>query len=511
MKVFREFDQYGMLVEAEEVVDMFVAIDTNMANESPSANQNVFTRAQADDSRSVYESIMDQCRSLASAIRVHELVAFLLLSTQNWNIHRVYENWASDGERMLAAVGVEPFAAMDDPSLRHPPAELMPEEGWTCDICARDEPFTTEEMWCLPCGHTFCSDCWAEEVRSRVEEGAAKVGCMEMGCKCCLPPNSVKDLCGHDVYENLMRFLMDQQVFLADTLTNCPNARCGKPIDLLAQSLCSTAKCSHCLHEFCTECHEQSHAPATCSEKQKWETFTDPEIMKQRLFGPNVKTCPNCKCTIEKNEGCNHMTCRQCNHEFCWLCMGEWSKHPKTYYECAAYRKEDDPFLKKPDNVNRELLEGYNEVFMKRGVKGKSMKDKMNADIAVVSRAIVDPVMTREELEQVARELLDELYWANENLRWSQVHMFMVDFEYVKNLPVEQQLQSLRKVKVRPKHLLFKHSVAQLQKQYELIDDQIDGFRSQKKTATHVEVSQMVKKLRLFRQAMLKQCDTFYE
>ena len=39
-----------------------------------------------------------------------------------------------------------------------------------------------------------------------------------------------------------------------------------------------------------------------------------------------AKTCPgkNCGAAIQKNEGCDHMTCRVCKHEFCWLCLGDW-------------------------------------------------------------------------------------------------------------------------------------------------------------------------------------------
>ncbi|RYG60039.1 hypothetical protein EON64_19650 [archaeon] len=33
--------------------------------------------------------------------------------------------------------------------------------------------------------------------------------------------------------------------------------------------------------------------------------------------------CPACNTRIEKNQGCNHMTCRICKHEFCWICSSK--------------------------------------------------------------------------------------------------------------------------------------------------------------------------------------------
>ncbi|KAI0485619.1 hypothetical protein F4859DRAFT_389142 [Xylaria cf. heliscus] len=33
------------------------------------------------------------------------------------------------------------------------------------------------------------------------------------------------------------------------------------------------------------------------------------------------KACPNCKSDIEKDSGCDNMTCVRCGHGFCWICF----------------------------------------------------------------------------------------------------------------------------------------------------------------------------------------------
>lgn len=47
-----------------------------------------------------------------------------------------------------------------------------------------------------------------------------------------------------------------------------------------------------------------------------------------------VRKCPGCKSPIEKSDGCNHMTCKKCRFEFCWLCEKKYTKHHYRYYNC---------------------------------------------------------------------------------------------------------------------------------------------------------------------------------
>ena len=63
------------------------------------------------------------------------------------------------------------------------------------------------------------------------------------------------------------------------------------------------------------------HSGLSCKEYDEEHAKTT-ELWKQS----NTKPCPKCKAPIEKNEGCDHMTCAKCKYEFCWLCMASFKK-----------------------------------------------------------------------------------------------------------------------------------------------------------------------------------------
>ena len=42
----------------------------------------------------------------------------------------------------------------------------------------------------------------------------------------------------------------------------------------------------------------------------------------------------SCSVELLADTCAQHMTCKKCKYEFCWVCMGEWSAHGTSWYSC---------------------------------------------------------------------------------------------------------------------------------------------------------------------------------
>lgn len=118
-----------------------------------------------------------------------------------------------------------------------------------------------------------------------------------------------------------------------------------------------TVRCE-CGYPFCFRCGEESHDPSSCSQVLQqiynipkffyphnanrdivkiniaskinnnlrqlsvWSEKCSNESETANWILANTKKCPKCHARIEKNQGCNHMNCKLCKYEFCWICMG---------------------------------------------------------------------------------------------------------------------------------------------------------------------------------------------
>lgn len=131
--------------------------------------------------------------------------------------------------------------------------------------------------------------------------------------------------------------------------THCSNPTCDRYIycgparsTLPPRATGNVVKCT-CNQQTCVRCENSNHLPATCENMKDWDSKEQADAANANWILANTKQCPNPKCrkAIEKNQGCNHMTCSQCRNEFCWICLGDWARHGSSYYACN--KRADDP------------------------------------------------------------------------------------------------------------------------------------------------------------------------
>jgi len=120
--------------------------------------------------------------------------------------------------------------------------------------------------------------------------------------------------------EQAARFLRLKQLKLDDTARECPSCSFIQKGDPATPKML----CESCNHRFCFT-HNDAHPPETSCTDYEYSLRVqnkESEAWKNRYAVP----CPVCKVPIQKNGGCNHMTCKRCNPptHFCWLCGSQF-------------------------------------------------------------------------------------------------------------------------------------------------------------------------------------------
>merc|ERR1711953_192753 len=175
----------------------------------------------------------------------------------------------------------------------------------------------------LPC--FACKDCFTNYLNFKKVLGKPALKCPGMNCPCHLRKADVKVLApvAYADYEaSLMRFSLKR----VNNFRICPNADCSA--GLVVDVDCSTCSitCVACTTSFCPQCNDAPHPGMTC-EEMKRKRHMERWGNSKEYMANETKQCPHCLTWIEKNGGCNHMTCHHCRGEFCWLCFGEWKTH----------------------------------------------------------------------------------------------------------------------------------------------------------------------------------------
>lgn len=348
--------------------------------------------------------------------------AAILLRYFRWNKERLLEDYMDRPEKVLEAAG------LSNNSTSLPKLEAIP--GFVCDICCEDEDGL--ESFGMKCGHRYCADCYRHYLTQKVrEEGeAARIQCPADGCGRILDSRSLDLLVTAELkgrYHELLNrtYVEDKDTYKWCPGPDCPNAiECGvkkKELDKVVP----TVECK-CGFRFCFGCPNVDHQPAPCELVKRWLKKCADDSETANWISANTKECPKCNSTIEKNGGCNHMTCRKCKYEFCWMCMGLWSEHGTSWYNCNRYEEKSGAEARDAQANSRKSLERYLHYYNRYANHEQSAK--LDRDIAQKTEKKMVQLQTASGMSWIEVQYLNSasqaLQTCRQTLKWTYAFAF---------------------------------------------------------------------------------------
>mmetsp|Transcript_29925 Transcript_29925/g.45997 ORF Transcript_29925/g.45997 Transcript_29925/m.45997 type:complete len:1188 (-) Transcript_29925:232-3795(-) len=285
--------------------------------------------------------------TVARELDVSTESAAVVLYDFKFSVDEVRSAFNADRNGTLEASGVVPACAMSCEDSDDDECEER-----VCNICY--EVLGLGEGKALRCGHEFCNSCWSSFLETASGEGPMtflKTRCPEHECSVRLQFNHLQDiapsLCStwNTAYTNAF-------IELDPSYRFCPGPDCHRVATVpLEHQRYQTLTCDCCDTSFCFKCGEKPHQPATCGDYADFGKIMGSSTLWIRKHS---KPCPGCNAPIEKNDGCNHMTCGKCHQEFCWLCLSVLGFHDEVH-ACNQY----DPAEDAEDDYERHALFVY--------------------------------------------------------------------------------------------------------------------------------------------------------
>ncbi|XP_013414520.1 ankyrin repeat and IBR domain-containing protein 1-like [Lingula anatina] len=375
------FSDIALYLESKMVFSNDMAVDENEDAAIVSIDlQEEYSGLKAQDLQEAKDQLLVETSDM---LRVPLFTAEALLRNHEWSREMLLEAWMRDAIVCCEKSGVNPPSSVfedlmaqsseDSDTLRSVTPRHHGQSDILCDICANYIP-SDETAVPMSCEHRFCRACWEGYLNVKIQEGEAhNITCPAYDCIKLVPVELIEEIVSRDMARRYLQFDIQAFVDSNPNIKWCPSPGCIRAVKLpdmdgasgvmspVQPSIASklpgdTSRSVDCGsgHYFCWDCLGEAHAPASCENWSKWFQKIS-EICPEALCDTsgavetsanilwlvtNAKPCPNCKSPIQKNEGCNHMKCSKCKHDFCWVCLEQWKKHSSAtggYFRCNRY------------------------------------------------------------------------------------------------------------------------------------------------------------------------------
>ncbi|KAF2692067.1 hypothetical protein K458DRAFT_286283 [Lentithecium fluviatile CBS 122367] len=205
-----------------------------------------------------------------------------------------------------------------------------------CIVCGETVP-TPDLPYLVSCTHEpqTCRDCFAAWIGSELEnKDWQSIKCPGSDCRVILAHEEVKQYATKEVFEKFDSYAVRAALGDDPNFRWCRAQGCNSGQVHLSGEDSNIFRCVACGHRVCVIHNDTFHEGETCQEfdyrtsGQKERDQRKQEEASERAIGKLTKKCPGkgCSFNIQKNGGCDHMTCSRCHYEFCWECLADYNK-----------------------------------------------------------------------------------------------------------------------------------------------------------------------------------------
>ncbi|KAI0214325.1 E3 ubiquitin-protein ligase ARIH1 [Lamellibrachia satsuma] len=315
----------------------------------------------------IVQHMVDCIKEVNTVVQIPATTTRILLNHFKWDKEKLMDcYYDGDQEKLfLEAHVISPFKKTPNPKKRTTRATSAAvaasvQQEVTCEICYLTLPATL--MTGLECGHKFCMQCWTEYLTTKImDEGMGQVGtisCAAHNCDILVDDATVMKLVKDPKVKLKYQHLITNSFVECNRLLRwCPMPDCGHVVKV--QFFDSKPVTCVCSHTFCFACGENWHDPVKCVWLKWWIKKCDDDSETSNWIAANTKECPKCHSTIEKDGGCNHMVCKKCRFDFCWVCLGPWEPHGSSWYNCNRYDEDEAKKARDSQEKSRSALQRY--------------------------------------------------------------------------------------------------------------------------------------------------------
>ncbi|KNE57025.1 hypothetical protein AMAG_02785 [Allomyces macrogynus ATCC 38327] len=356
--------------------------------------------------------------------------AATLLRHFTWNKELLIERYMDDPVRVLKEAGVR-LANADGSSASGPVVTTV--NNFTCEVCYGEGDDVLSVA--LRCGHRFCAACYAHYLTQKIrDEGESRrITCMGAKCKLIVDAATVAALVDAATLSRYETLLLRTFVDDSKYLRWCPAPNCDRAIECHVartqlDKVVPSVTCS-CGHRFCFGCALDDHQPCVCSLVKIWMKKCQDDSETANWISANTKECPKCQSTIEKNGGCNHMTCKKCRYEWCWVCLGPWAEHGSSWYNCGRFDETASVNARDAQAKARASLERYLHYYNRYANHEQSAK--LDKKVYQATEAKMQEMQLQSDLSwievQFLKRAVDIVMSCRMTLKWTYAFAFYLD------------------------------------------------------------------------------------